>query len=59
MLHRSRKDERADIEALHVDDMQMHIIFAEGELEKHPLLHASLQKQAEYLQAVGFTLTYE
>ena len=56
LLHRSRKDERATIEALHVDDMQMQIIFAEGELEKHPLLHASLQKQAQYLQAVGFTL---
>ncbi len=59
LLHRSRKDERATIEVLYVDDMQMQIVFAEGELEKHPLLHASLQKQAQYLQAVGFILIHK
>ena len=58
LLHRSRKDEKAVIDELNVGDMDMDISFAENELSNHPLLLASLEQQALYLQAVGFELTF-
>ena len=58
ILHRSRKDETAVIDTLSVTDMGMNIQFADNELMNRPLLLASLEKHAVYLQSVDFELSY-
>ncbi len=58
ILHRSRKDETAEIEAIKVKQQSLTIQFSKGELEQRPLLLASLEKQTEYLQAVDFNLNF-
>ena len=58
ILHRSRKDETAIIDHLEVSDMSMNITFSKDELNNRPLLLASLEKHAVYMQSVGFELNY-
>ena len=58
LLHRSRKDETMIIEEIIAEEKGLSIRFAEGELDRHPLQFASLRQEAEYLQQVGFELTW-
>ena len=58
LLHRSRKDEAAKIESLKAKESGLELQFAKGELTSHPLLLASLERHAVYLQAIGFELVY-
>ena len=58
LLHRSRKEETAVIEDIIPGEDGLTLLFAKGELEKHPLQFASLEQEAEYLKKVGFTLSF-
>jgi len=58
LLHRSRKEETAVIENIIPGENGLTLLFAEGELEQHPLQFASLEQEAEYLKKVGFTLRF-
>ena len=59
LLHRSRRDEIAKIDRFSVAGNQVTLRFASGELQKRPLLLASLEKQATYLSHVEIKLNYE
>lgn len=58
LLHRSRKDETAAIEKVEAKGNTLTIRFAEYELIHHPLQRASLEQEADYLNKVGFELTF-
>lgn len=58
LLHRSRKDETAVIENVTATENGLILKFAVDELRKHPLQLASLDKEAEYLDKVGFDLKF-
>ncbi len=58
LLHRSRKEETAVVEKIDVGVNGLNITFAEQELLKHPLQHASLEQEAIYLTNVGFELRF-
>ena len=58
VLHRSRRDEIAEIRHFDVEDNQVTLQFASGELQQRPLLLASLEKQTAYLKMVEIELHY-
>ncbi len=58
LLHRSRKEETAVIEHISGHENGLTIRFADQELKKHPLQLASLEKEAKYLENVGFELKF-
>jgi exopolyphosphatase/guanosine-5'-triphosphate,3'-diphosphate pyrophosphatase len=58
LLHRSRKDERAQIQKVVADENSLTLQFVQFELINHPLQRASLEQEAKYLKKVGFTLKF-
>ena len=58
LLHRSRKDETADIEQVVAKENNLTLHFAEYELINHPLQKTSLEQEADYLKKVNFNLTF-
>ncbi len=58
LLHRSRKEETAIIEKIIPGEYYLTLIFAKGELKKHPLQLASLEQEAKYLRKVDFDLIF-
>ena len=58
LLHRSRKDNTAIIDKVTAAEKGLNIQFAKDELKKHPLQHASLRREAKYLEEADFELGY-
>ncbi len=58
LLHRSRKDETANIDTITVTKKGLNIRFAQDELKKHPLHLASLEQEATYLRDIDFKLHF-
>ena len=58
LLHRSRKEETAEIEKITAQENGLTIQFAQDELTKHPLQLASLKQEADYLRNVDFELRF-
>ncbi len=58
LLHRGRTGGSKPLIRLTVKDTEIDARFPDGWLEAHPLTHAELQAEADYLNAVGFRLGY-
>lgn len=57
-IHRGRDMEAADIQ-LNIKNKELNLIFEPDWLENHPLTQLDLEIEAEHLNAIGFTLTFE
>jgi len=58
LLHRSRKEETAEIKKITAKENGLILEFTKDELKKHPLQLVSLEQEAEYLQNVDFELIF-
>jgi exopolyphosphatase/guanosine-5'-triphosphate,3'-diphosphate pyrophosphatase len=59
LLHRSRGPEPAPDVELTPAKKSLKLRFAEGWLDVHPLTHADLQSESEYLATLGYDLEFE
>ncbi|EAR61133.1 exopolyphosphatase [Neptuniibacter caesariensis] len=58
VLHRSRSKDRLPAVTFHVDGKKLMIEFPEGWLEHHPLTHADLEQEADYLTSADTKLRF-
>jgi exopolyphosphatase/guanosine-5'-triphosphate,3'-diphosphate pyrophosphatase len=58
MMHRGRSGSHKPPLRIAVDDPTIRLAFPEGWLAAHPLTEAELSREADYLEAAGFTLQY-
>ncbi|RDH83543.1 MAG: exopolyphosphatase [endosymbiont of Escarpia spicata] len=59
LLHRSRSAVTKPHALLEVEGNHLLLEFPKGWLESHPLTHAELKQEADYLEATGFGLSFE
>lgn len=58
VLHRSRTKDRLPAVTFSVDNKKLILDFPEGWLEHHPLTHADLEQEADYLAAADIKLKF-
>ncbi len=58
LLHRGRSPDNKSMLSLEVSGHKLHVAFPEGWLEHHPLTHAELEREADYLTRAEFKLRF-
>ena len=59
VLHRSRSKDRLPAISFSIDNKKLMVEFPEGWLEHHPLTHADLEQEAEYLNNADIKLRFK